>query len=99
MPKRLNILLFSADQLRADALGCYGNEVCQTPHLDALAASGVLFENGLTPNPICVPARATVTTGNYSHRATGVKGNGGLIRDDQPKLAEHFALNPSALLA
>ena len=91
MAKRPNILFLMADQLRADALGCYGNPVCQTPHLDALARSGVLFEKSLTPNPICVPARASITTGNYSHRATGTKNNGGLIRDGQPKLAAHFA--------
>jgi arylsulfatase A-like enzyme len=91
MPNRPNILILMADQLRADALGCYGNAVCQTPHLDGLARGGVLFENSLTPNPICVPARASLTTGNYSHRATGTKSNGGRIRDDQPRLAAHFA--------
>ena len=89
--KRPNILLITADQLRADALGCYGNAVCSTPCLDRLAEEGVLFENAFTPNPICVPARASITTGNYSHRCTGVKSNGGLIKDGQPKLAEHFA--------
>ena len=88
---RPNVLFIMADQLRADALGCYGNPICQTPHLDGLARSGVLFERSLTPNPICVPARASITTGNYSHRATGTKNNGGLIRDDQPRLAAHFA--------
>jgi len=91
MAKRPNILLFCADELRADALGCHGSSVCKTPNLDALAESGVLFENALTPNPICVPARASVTTGNYSSRATGTKNNGGMIRDDQPRLAAHFA--------
>ncbi|MFW6162065.1 MAG: sulfatase [Planctomycetota bacterium] len=91
MASKPNILLFCADQLRADALGCYGSAVCQTPHLDALAASGTVFENAMTPNPICVPARASITTGHYSHRATGTKNNGGLIRDDQPRLAAHFA--------
>jgi choline-sulfatase len=91
MAKRPNILLITADQLRADALGCYGNGVCRTPNLDALAASGVLFETAYTPNPICVPARASITTGNYSHAATGTKRNSGRIRDGQPKLAEHFA--------
>ena len=85
-----NILLITADQLRADALGCYGNDFCRTPNLDALAASGVLFENSFTPNPICVPARAAITTGNYSHVCTGSKGNGGRIRDDEIKLAAHF---------
>ncbi len=83
MVTKPNILILFADQFRADALGCMGNAVCQTPHLDALAASGVVFENAFTPNPICVPARASLTTGNYSHRATGVKDNGGLIRDVQ----------------
>jgi len=91
MADKPNILLIMADQLRADALGCYGNEVCQTPNIDALAAGGVLFENSFTPNPICVPARASITTGNYSHRATGIKNNAGLIKDDQPRLGVHFA--------
>ncbi|KKL27095.1 hypothetical protein LCGC14_2388620, partial [marine sediment metagenome] len=90
MPERPNVLLITADQLRADALGCYGNTVCRTPNLDALAAGGAVFPNSFTPNPICVPARATITTGNYPHVCTGTKNNGGRIRDDQPKLAEHF---------
>ena len=85
-----SILLITADQLRYDALGCAGNEVVQTPHLDALAKSGVLFTSCYTPNPICVPARASITTGNYSHRATGTKNNTGLIRDGQNKIAEVF---------
>ncbi|MFP4105230.1 MAG: sulfatase [Phycisphaerae bacterium] len=91
MSRKPNILLITADQLRADVLGCHGNPVCRTPNLDALADSGTLFENAYTPNPICVPARATITTGNYSHRATGTKNNSGRIRDDQPILARHFA--------
>jgi arylsulfatase len=88
---RPNVLLITSDQMRADVLGSYGNPVCRTPHLDALAASGVCFKHAYTPNPICVPARATITTGTYSHKATGSKNNGGLIRADQVKLAAHFA--------
>ncbi len=99
MPKPHNILLITADQLRADALGCYGNDICRTPNLDALAASGVVFENAYTPCPICVPARATITTGNYPHVCTGTKNNSGRIRDDQPKLAEHFARSGYATYA
>ena len=92
MAGKPNILLITADELRADALGCYGNKICRTPHLDALAENSLLFENSLTPNPICVPARASITTGNYSHiAAMGHKNNHGLIKDGQPKLAEHFA--------
>ena len=34
-----NIVLFMTDQLRRDALGCYGNKICKTPNLDQLAAA------------------------------------------------------------
>ena len=87
---RPNVFLVCADHLRNDALGCNGNPFVHTPNIDRLAASGVTFRNSFSPNPICVPARASVTTGNYPHRATGVTANSGRIRDDQPKLAEHF---------
>lgn len=91
MPSTPNILLICSDQLRADALGSYGNTICKTPHSDTLAAAGVTFDWAFTPCPICVPARATITTGNYPHVATGSKQNTGRIRDGQSKLAEHFA--------
>ncbi|MFW6157995.1 MAG: sulfatase [Planctomycetota bacterium] len=85
-----NILLFCSDHMRHDALACNGNPFVKTPNLDRLAAGGLNFANSFTPNPICVPARASMTTGNYSHKATGTKDNSGRIHDDQPKLAEHF---------
>lgn len=44
MADRPNILFLMADQMRADALGCYGNPVVQTPNLDTLAERGVHFE-------------------------------------------------------
>ena len=88
MTTQPNILLITADQFRWDCLGCAGNPVIQTPHLDALAARGVRFENAYTPNPICVPARASIMTGNYSFECTGSKQNGGRIRDGQPLLTE-----------
>lgn len=91
MAERPNVLLITADHMRRDALGCNGNEFVSTPNLDALAARGVTFTSACTPNPICVPARASITTGNYSHLCTGAKSNGGRIRDDQPRIAQHFA--------
>ena len=85
---RPNILLLMADQFRWDCLGCGGNEAIQTPNLDAIAARGVRFANAYTPNPICVPARASIMTGNYSHVCTGSKRNSGRIREGQPLLTE-----------
>jgi arylsulfatase len=86
--RRPNILFIMADQFRWDCLGCAGNPVIRTPNLDRLAARGVRFSNACTPNPICVPARAAIMTGNYPHVCTGVKDNGGRIRAGQPLLTE-----------
>ena len=61
--KRVNILFLMADQLRQDALGCYGNQVAMTPNMDWLATQGVRFTNTYTSTPSCTPARAAILTG------------------------------------
>ena len=68
-----NILFIMADQLAARYLGAYGHPLVKTPHLDRLAAEGVVFENAYTPSPLCAPARATTMTGLLPSR-TGVQG-------------------------
>jgi arylsulfatase len=87
---RPNILLITADQLRFDALSTGGNTWVHTPNIARLARAGVNFRQSFTPCPICVPARACITTGNYPHFATGTANNSGHIHGDQPILAEHF---------
>jgi len=66
-PKFRNVLLLLVDQQRADCLGCYGNPVVRTPHLDRLAATGIRFENAFTPTPVCTPARTSLQTGLWAH--------------------------------
>ncbi len=66
-----NLLILMADQFRWGCLGCAGNPVIRTPHLDALAAGGIRFRDAFTPDPICVPARASLMTGNYPHPMHG----------------------------
>jgi arylsulfatase A-like enzyme len=58
-----NILYLMTDQHRADCLGCAGNKIIRTPHLDSIAADGVLFPNAYTSTPSCTPARAGILTG------------------------------------
>jgi arylsulfatase A-like enzyme len=55
------------DQLRADALGCFGNPVASTPNFDALAARGVRFDNAFCQHPVCGPSRVSFVTGWYPH--------------------------------
>jgi arylsulfatase A-like enzyme len=70
-----NLILVTCDQLRAFEMGCHGHPVVRTPHLDALAAGGVRFEQCLSNNPVCTPARSCLLTGQYSRTATGMLGN------------------------
>lgn len=60
-----NVVLVLIDTLRADRLGCYGNQRELTPNLDALAADGVLFENAVAPSPWTQPSVAALFTGKY----------------------------------
>jgi arylsulfatase A-like enzyme len=62
-----NVLVFLCDQLRIDLLRCYGGGPVRTPHIDALAADGVVFERAYTPTALCSPARASLMTGLYAH--------------------------------
>ena len=59
---RPSILFIAADDLRAD-LGCYGHPEVKTPHLDALARRGVVFERAYCQQAVCNPSRASVLTG------------------------------------
>jgi uncharacterized sulfatase len=57
-----NILFIAADDLSC-ALGCYGDPIAQTPHLDRFATTGVTFLNAYNQLPLCNPTRASVMTG------------------------------------
>ncbi len=63
-----NLLIVMSDEHNRRVLGCYGDGVVKTPHLDALAARGTRFTDAYTNCPICVPARAAFATGRYVHR-------------------------------
>jgi choline-sulfatase len=62
-----NVLFIMSDEHSRHVLGAYGNAIVKTPHLDRLAGEGTLFENAYANCPICVPSRASFTTGRYVH--------------------------------
>jgi len=63
-----NVLWFVCDAMRADALGCYGNERVQTPRMDALARDGVLFERAFVQAPFTGSSFGSWFTGKYPRR-------------------------------
>jgi len=80
MSDRPNVLVIMTDQQRATASHLYGNSFCQTPSMQRLANDGVLFENAITPHPLCVPARISFWTSQFPH-AHGGRRNQTLMPD------------------
>jgi choline-sulfatase len=67
-PKARNTLVIMSDEHSRKMLGAYGNSYVKTPHMDALARQGTLFDNAYCNSPICVPSRASLHTGLYPHQ-------------------------------
>ncbi|MEM1442864.1 MAG: sulfatase [Verrucomicrobiota bacterium] len=68
---RPNIVFVFSDDHATQAISAYGGplaEIAPTPHLDQLAADGMLFHRCMVTNSICGPSRATILTGKYSHK-------------------------------
>jgi len=68
---RPNLLLILTDNESPSLLGAYGNREIRTPHIDRLAAEGMLFTRAFATSGVCSPARATLLTGLIPSR-TGV---------------------------
>lgn len=66
--KRPNLIFLLTDDQRADTLGCMGNSIIRTPHIDALARRGVTFDNAFVTTAICVTSRASILMGQYAAR-------------------------------
>ena len=63
-----NILFLLTDDQRYDDLGYMGNKFIQTPHLNKLAADGVIFDNAFVTTAICCSSRASILTGQHMRR-------------------------------
>lgn len=81
-----NIIFVFADQMRAHALGCYGNQTVATPNFNAMAAAGTTFDNAISTWPVCSPHRAMLLSGRYP-MANGTVNNDTGMRNDIPTIA------------
>ncbi|MBU0754060.1 MAG: sulfatase [Planctomycetes bacterium] len=87
IPEMKNLVFITIDTLRADALGCCGDEGGHSPCIDALAGEGVLFENCVAPMATTSPSHASMMTGIYP-RFHGVRWNGDKLDEKFKTVAE-----------
>jgi arylsulfatase A-like enzyme/Flp pilus assembly protein TadD len=80
-PGDVNLVLVTLDTTRADRLGCYGFAQVETPHIDRLAAEGVVFEQATATVPLTFPSHASIMTGLIPPHH-GVRDNGGFFLED-----------------
>jgi iduronate 2-sulfatase len=92
-----NVLFIIADDLSAEALGCYGNKQVQTPNIDKLAARGFVMDRAYCQYPVCGPARAALLSGLYPQQNSVTHNS---ARDtltealgDRPTLPQYFKQN------
>ncbi|WP_417208578.1 choline-sulfatase [Antarctobacter sp.] len=89
MMEKPNILLFMVDQLTSFVLSAYGGKVCKTPHIDALAARGTVFENAWCNYPLCAPSRFGMMSGRLPSRV-GAYDNGAEFTAATPTFAHYL---------
>jgi arylsulfatase A-like enzyme len=97
--RKPNIVLIVADDLGYGDLGCFGNKVVQTPHLDRMASEGARFTNFVVSWPACTPSRSTILTGRYPQR----NGLYDMIRNNEVNYKhlfteEEYAVSPEMTL-
>ncbi len=85
-----NVLVITLDTTRADHLSCYGYPLELTPHIDAVARRGVLFERAYAPMGQTLPSHSTLFTGLWP-RVHGALENHFLLSPDVTTLAEDLA--------
>ena len=69
-----NIIYILADDMGVYDLGCYGQEMIQTPHLDKMAQEGIRFTEHYAGSTVCAPSRGALMTGLHTGHGY-VKGN------------------------
>ena len=89
-----NVLFIAVDDLRPE-LGCYGNRIVKTPHLDRLAARGTVFNRAYVSQAVCSPSRTAMMTGLRpdTTRVWDLETHFRVAQPDCVTLPQHFKAN------
>jgi arylsulfatase A-like enzyme len=85
---RPNIICFVGEGLRWDELSSTGNRLLHTPNMDRIGREGCTFHNAFVVNALCLPSRATLLTGMYSHTTGAVSNVEGKIPPRFPLVSD-----------
>ncbi len=83
-----NVILIFVDDLGYGDLGCYGQQMIQTPHLDALSSAGIRFTNYYAGNTVCAPSRESLLTGMHTGH-TFIRGNFLTDEEEDPAMPDN----------
>src|SRR5579862_3459207 len=83
VPARPNLVFFLGEGARWDESSLAGNAVLKTPNIDRIGREGAVFDNAFCINSLCLPARATILSGLYSHTT-------GAVDNQRSKVPERF---------
>lgn len=92
--ERPNVLFIASDDMRPQ-LGCYGDTTVKSPHLDALAKRGMVFQRSYVQQALCSPSRISMLSGRYP-ATTGIFEIGRTLRTTMPDITtmpQHFKNN------
>ncbi|MCX6213077.1 sulfatase [Spirosoma sp.] len=89
---RPNVIFIISDDHTAQAISAYGSKLAKTPNIDRIAREGAILYNNVVANSICGPSRATLLTGQFSHR-NGYKFNEKVFDISQPVFTEELQKN------
>ena len=90
-PSKPNIIFILADDLGLDGVSAYGADKHRTPSIDALAASGIRFQNGYA-SPLCGPSRCLLMSGRYAFRTGGITNQSWRPNGPGAKSADEFPI-------
>ncbi|WP_420148794.1 sulfatase [Spirosoma sp.] len=90
--QRPNVIFVISDDHTSQAISAYGSKLARTPNIDRIAREGAILYNNVVANSICGPSRATLLTGQFSHR-NGYKFNEKVFDISQPVFPEELQKN------
>jgi arylsulfatase A-like enzyme len=88
MNRKPNIVVFLGEGVRYDEFSFMGNSILQTPNQDRIAREGMVFRNAFVTNALCLPSRASILTGLYSHTIGAIDNRNRPIPENIPIVSQ-----------